>query len=47
MNNYNRVYRQATAYIILCPKHDSLRKLKSLLEFCWNTKEFKCSICGK
>lgn len=43
----NKVYRQATSYIILCSKHDSLRQLKSLLEFVWNTKEFKCSICGK
>lgn len=42
----NKVYRQATAYIILCSKHDNLRVLKNLLSFAWNTS-LRCSVCRK
>lgn len=42
----NKVFRQNQSYIVLCTKHDNLRKLKSLLKFVWRDN-VPCSVCGK
>lgn len=44
----NKVLRDKNnSYIVLCEKHDRLRKLKDLLKFAWFSTSEKCGVCKK